>query len=66
MLGALYLEKGAVAFISNESGKILYTNNAEILSHLYNKDKQKLECTNLYLTQSDDELWYVRLAYNKN
>ena len=66
MLGALYLEKGAVAFISNESGKILYTNNAEILSHLYNKDNQKLEGTNLYLTQSDDELWYGRLAYYKN
>lgn len=66
MLGALWLEKGAVAFISNESGKILYTNNAEILSHLYNKDNQKLEGTNLYLTQSDDELWYGRLAYYKN
>ena len=66
MLGALWLEKGAVAFISNVSGKILYTNNAEILSHLYNKDKQKLEGTNLYLTQSDDELWYGSLAYYKN
>lgn len=66
MLGALYLEKGAVAFISNESGEILYTNNAEKLSHLYNKDNQKLEGTNLYLTQSDDELWYGRLAYYKN
>lgn len=66
MLGALWLEKGAVAFISNESGKILYTNNAEKLSHLYNKDNQKLEGTNLYLTQSDDELWYGRLAYYKN
>lgn len=38
MLGALWLENGAVAFISNESGKILYTNNAEKLSHLHNKD----------------------------
>ena len=66
MLGALWLEKGAVAFISNESGQILYTNNAEKLSQLHNKDNQKLEGANLYLTQSDDELWYGRLAYYKN
>lgn len=66
MLGAMWLEKGAVAFISNESGHILYTNNAEQLSQLHNKDNQKLEGTNLYLTQSDDELWYGRLAYYKN
>lgn len=66
MLGALWLENGAVAFISNESGQILYTNNAEQLSQLHNKDNQKLEGTNLYLTQSDVELWYGRLAYYKN
>lgn len=66
MLGALWLEKGAVAFISNESGQILYTNNAEKLSQLHNKDNQKLEGSNLYLTQSSDELWYGRLAYYKN
>ena len=66
MLGALWLENGAVAFISNESGKILFTNNAEKLSHLHNKDNQKLEGTNLYLTQCDDGLWYGRLAYYKN
>lgn len=66
MLGALWLEKGAVAFISNESGQILYTNNAEQLSQLHNKDNQKLEGTNLYLTQGNDELWYGRQAYYKN
>ena len=36
MLGALWLENGAVAFISNESGKILYTNNAEKLGSSLN------------------------------
>ena len=66
MLGAMWLEKGAVAFISNESGHILYTNNADKLSQLQNKDSKKLENTGFYVTQSDDGLWYSRKAYYKN
>lgn len=66
MLGAMWLEKGAVAFISNENGRILYTNNAQKLSQLQIKDSEKLENTGFYLTQSDDGLWYSRKAYYKN
>ncbi|MBQ8024584.1 MAG: hypothetical protein IJ254_10050 [Succinivibrio sp.] len=66
MLGAMWLEKGAVAFISNENGHILYTNNAQKLSQLQIKDSEKLENTGFYLTQSDDGLWYSRKAYYKN
>lgn len=66
MLGAMWLEKGAVAFISNEAGHILYTNNADKLSQLNKKDSTKLQGTSLYLTQGSDDLWYGRLAYYKN
>ncbi len=66
MLGAMWLEKGAIAFISNESGHILYTNNADKLSQLQHKDSKKLENTGFYLTQSDDGLWYSRKTYYKN
>lgn len=66
MLGALWLEKGAVAFISDDNGRILFTNSAENLSKLREKDNEKLEGTNFYLNHSQDGLWYGRLAYYKN
>lgn len=66
MLGALWLEKGAVAFISDDNGRILFTNSAENLSKLREKDNEKLEGTNFYLNHSQDDLWYGRIAYYKN
>lgn len=66
MLGGMWFEKGAVAFIADERGHTLYTNDSEKLLLLQSKNNKKFDASGLYLNQNQDGLWYGRIAYYKN